>query len=61
MQLSIQVLNIYGESIDILIHVTKTSRDNKFLCLCKRCNYFYWKKKDVVLEHLICNGFEDNC
>lgn len=33
------------------------SQDNKILCSCRKCNKFYWKTRDTVEEHLICDGF----
>lgn len=33
------------------------SQGNEVRCPCSTCHYRYWKQRNVVRDHIICNGF----
>nr|CAD1829239.1 unnamed protein product [Ananas comosus var. bracteatus] len=35
----------------------RSSQDEKILCPCLRCSNINWHTREVVKEHLVCNGF----
>ncbi|XP_020111543.1 uncharacterized protein LOC109726394 isoform X2 [Ananas comosus] len=35
----------------------RSSQDGKILCPCSRCSNINWHTREVVKEHLVCNGF----
>jgi hypothetical protein len=38
---------------------SNSAKGNKILCPCKICQNSCWRVRDVVREHLICNGFAE--
>jgi hypothetical protein len=38
---------------------SNSAKGNKILCACKICQNSCWRVRDVVREHLICDGFAE--
>ena len=38
--------------------VLNASQGDQILCPCKNCSNLVWDNREVVYEHLVCEGFE---
>ncbi|OMO68751.1 Transposon, En/Spm-like protein [Corchorus capsularis] len=50
----------YQDGVEAILNFAfqNASLDGMILCPCKNCRSDYWRPRDVVQEHLVCDGFE---
>jgi len=52
---------VYREGVDMFLEFafSNSTKGNQILCPYKACKNSCWRVRNIVLEHLICEGFID--